>query len=839
MNPNVWQRALVCVGSILASHVTTPVPLRAQDVVINELLAANLSGSRDEDDDRSDWVEVANFSATAVQLAEYGMSDDARDPFKWVFSPLRLEPGEFRRIWCSGKDRSALPALHTNFKLSQTRRETVFLTRPNGESADSVRLPVQVADRSYGRFPDGSEQFRFMALPTPGTPNSDLVSETLLPTQLVEVRPPPGRYETAVTVEVVSRVELEGGRPEGLKIRYTLDGSAPGPSSPLYTQPLPLTEDTALRAALFAGAHALDEADAGTYYGLSNISRDLQLPVLGIVMDPEDFRTVHLDSQARGRDSERVAQLEIFDDEGRVAARSGFGLRLHGGAGRSGPLGAKKSYKAYFRRAYGAGKLKYRLFEDTDVEIFDKLVLRANFNDAFRDQVRATLIRDQLSRDLYQEMGAVVSHGTWRNVFINGEYRGVYNIVERMDREFLESHRPANDAGWDVIKTRSEVLDGTAEQWLELRSFLKSRDATTKPLYDEVARRIDLPNFTAYMILNIWQDNHDWPQNNWYAARPRTSDGKWIFLNWDAEFILGLDATFEGANTFHAVFRSNDNLGPTAFRVLLSRLLKDPRYRNEFADEVDRYLEGVLSPTNVITHARRLATSIRPDVREELARTNGRQEDWEANLEHLHATIRERGPQVRHQVFSHPGFTFPYVTSVEPGFVLLQGEQEVALSGARFTSETTVLFGDLPAVSTRWVDANEMRSVIPLDSRLEGSVYVTVVDPKNGSRTTRGSLTVNFPDQHRFRRGDVNADGVSNITDVLVLLGTLRGVLDAPPCVDALDVDDSGHVQFQDAVALLDAILLGRPGPEFPPLGCEEDRTADRLPCIGGNCVDW
>ena len=38
-------------------------------------------------------------------------------------------------------------------------------------------------------------------------------------------------------------------------------------------------------------------------------------------------------------------------------------------------------------------------------------------------------------------------------------------------------------------------------------------------LAETLKRRVDIDDFTAYMIVNLWGQNYDWPHNNWYAAR--------------------------------------------------------------------------------------------------------------------------------------------------------------------------------------------------------------------------------------------------------------------------------------------------------------------------------
>jgi autotransporter-associated beta strand protein len=77
------------------------------EVVISEFQSSNGATLLDEDGDASDWIEVLNRGAESVDLAGWGLSDRADDPFKWTFPALSLAPGERVLAWASGKDRNA------------------------------------------------------------------------------------------------------------------------------------------------------------------------------------------------------------------------------------------------------------------------------------------------------------------------------------------------------------------------------------------------------------------------------------------------------------------------------------------------------------------------------------------------------------------------------------------------------------------------------------------------------------------------------------------------------------------------------------------------------------
>jgi hypothetical protein len=105
-----------------------------------------------------------------------------------------------------------------------------------------------------------------------------------------------------------------------------------------------------------------------------------------------------------------------------------------------------------------------------------------------------------------------------------------------------------------------------------------------------------------------------------------------------------------------------------------------------------------------------------------------------------------------------------------------------------------------------------------------------------------------------FSRGDVNGDGVINITDVVSILGAI-GATNVPspfescddvvidptsvdftliPCLDAADANDDGELTCADALAINDFLFGG--GAAFPPPfgGIGVDPTPDPLSCETG-----
>ncbi len=87
-----------------------------------------------------------------------------------------------------------------------------------------------------------------------------------------------------------------------------------------------------------------------------------------------------------------------------------------------------------------------------------------------------------------------------------------------------------------------------------------------------------------------------------------------------------------------------------------------------------------------------------------------------------------------------------------------------------------------------------------------------------------------------FVRGDVNTDGMVNVSDPVSLLAYLfSGDAEEPPCLDAADADDNGALQLTDAIFLLQG-LFGTGDAPPAPQECGVDPTADEVPCDRNVC---
>jgi hypothetical protein len=94
-----------------------------------------------------------------------------------------------------------------------------------------------------------------------------------------------------------------------------------------------------------------------------------------------------------------------------------------------------------------------------------------------------------------------------------------------------------------------------------------------------------------------------------------------------------------------------------------------------------------------------------------------------------------------------------------------------------------------------------------------------------------GRLTVVDGWRFRFRRGDVNADGIVNISDSNRLTNWLFLGGEPAPCWDAADINDDSRIQLSDAVFLTNFLFNLGPPPLPGPFACGLDPTIDLFGC--------
>ncbi|MCF8348561.1 MAG: lamin tail domain-containing protein, partial [Bacteroidales bacterium] len=143
---------------------------------INEFMASNDMAFPGPQGDHPDWIEIYNAGTEAVMLGGYYLSDDLTDPTKMFQissefpDSVTISAGGYLLFYAnSDPDWSVL---NLNFKLGGSG-EAIGFWSPDQVFVDSLTYGEQIADVSFGRYEDGTNNWFAMTNYTPGAANQN------------------------------------------------------------------------------------------------------------------------------------------------------------------------------------------------------------------------------------------------------------------------------------------------------------------------------------------------------------------------------------------------------------------------------------------------------------------------------------------------------------------------------------------------------------------------------------------------------------------------------------------------------------------------------------------
>ncbi len=581
--------------------------------------------------DPSDCIELFNNGAEVVDLSGWSLSDDDSVEDKWSFpAGTQIAPGEFLIVLADAPEMEIPGAqyLHANFQLSGVGEFLgLFDDEGNYISGFATEYPPQLPNYSFGRGRAGNPVF--FEKPTPGQANDDVELTGLLDAPQASL--PGGFYDEAI------RISFETEIPE-TTLRYTTDGSEPtlvngtDLSGELELGVVSATAGHVIRVRAFRDGWIPSRTTTHTY--LVGVDERLRnSPMLALAGDerrslydpygalalnggqydssrrwlptgPFDFNNII----ERGRAYERPAHAEFFFCEGVPGFRADLGLRIAASPAERPRMrmarpflspwethpNEKPSFNLYVRNDYGKEAVKFPFQgEKRSFHKYERFRIRAG-----KEDISNPFIIDELVRRLSHEMGIGASLGVINSLIVNGEFKGYYNLVERLRSPFFSRLHGADDeTDWDVLAPDfgTNIAEGDKVAWNNLLNRL------SQPLSTENWKRIldvaDPENMANYFLLNIYAGTWEWPGHNWVIAKERSEAGRFRLYIWDAEGAFG----FYGPHS-----PSKEMIGPSIIgtdpnstgqsgmrgelRDLWNGLNRWPEFRLLFADQVQEHL---------------------------------------------------------------------------------------------------------------------------------------------------------------------------------------------------------------------------------------------------------
>ena len=628
----------------------------------------------------SDWVEIYNSTGSAVSLAGYGLSNNPKNPAKWVFPDISIEPGEYLLLYATGSaDKAQKKNLKLNFCISSTG-EALFFFDPNGKLIDKLSAGRMRSGQSYGR--DGSDNRYYYADPTPGAQNGKGYEGI---TQLPAFSVTPGIYDNAVTVAITAG--------EGETIRYTTDCTTPNASSEVYSGELSISKNSVIRAAAFRDGYLSGDVATATYLFRSD-GVNHALPVVTLVTDPDNLwnsktgiyatgdqfdpdAASYADTlksatyyQAKFATEEQVdtiwekpAAFSLFDDNGKQVFTQNVGIRIAGSFGRG---RAQKGFNVIARKEYGKGSMEYPFFENRPYTEYKAVVLRAGAQDQNRSK-----IRDELASGLLEGTDINILYQAYRPtvLYLNGEYWGVYFMKEKRNRFFVAQHENTeNNVDLAIGKGFKQRSYGDNSDWVSLYEYATSHDLSSADAYNYVAERMDVDSFRDYMIAEIYNGNTDTYNFQYY----RLKGGKWKFIFYD--FCWG----FQSPSHETLAFRMGKTPSDVCSAKLFAAMLQNKGWRDSFCRRFGELLNTAFAPERVTALIEELYGYVEPEIKREREKFNkdtfmgvkqpntnlGTYEGFQSEISKLKEFAQKRPEEIKRQLQSNLGLSDSYMKEV-------------------------------------------------------------------------------------------------------------------------------------------------------------------------------
>jgi hypothetical protein len=624
-------------------------------VIINEI--STTSTINVGEDEIEDWVEIYNSGTAAVSLLNWGITDNPKKLAKWVFPDILLQPGQHLILLATGEEsknagKSRLVSMrnfaafsfkksssksvsgyYLNFKISTG--EEIVLSNSAGTIVDNYVLPEIQAGHSVGRVPDGAANWCFINSPTPKASNNGA--------------------DCFAGYEAAPLFSLDAGFYQGFhsltlstanpaaEIRYTLNGSVPTRSDPLFSAAIDIDKNMTVSARVFGDANLLPSAIIKNSYF---INENITLPIVSITTNPENLWNENTGIYVMGpgasssypyfganfwKDWEKEAHVEFFNREKQRVASEHTGLKIHGGYSRGFD---QKSFRLQFRAKYGSPSLKYPIIPArSETQSYKRLILRNGGQDFYRARMR-----DPMAHMLLKNSHLDVLSYEPAVVFLNGEYWGLYEIRERTDKHYLATYHDVSKDKLDILEHMGNlrIRQGSDTGFVNLHKYIVNADPGDDFFYPTIEEKLDIENFADFFIAQTFYSNYDWmgeQTGNMRLWRSREPIGRWRYFLVDVDFCFGLkNGTAPSDNTL-ALARK-----PPASNYhsrMFDQMLKNTRFRNYFINRYADLMNTALHIDSIRAMVADIKTQMEPEITRHASRWKYGQGSWFKGIEEL------------------------------------------------------------------------------------------------------------------------------------------------------------------------------------------------------------
>ena len=556
-----------------------------------------------------EWIELKN-GGEALELTGWTVRIGS-DPERTLTLSGTAEPGAFVLL------EAELPASGTVLRLFD----------PKGFLRDTYETGLLQPGMSSGRAADGTRLF--YSSPTPGKENGDKGYTGYAP---AIVSSETGLYRSK-PFELTLRTD------RGAEIRYTLDGSEPGPKSSLYKGPVRISSSCVLKARTYA-----KDKLPGSMLTLHFLfAEEHTVPVVCVSMEPGEWRKL---STSKFKADPVRADLSWYESDGTFGIAFPIDIRLHGESSR---YYDQKSYNIHLRARYGVKSVRYPFWQDEGAGSlsYSSFVLRsasqdhevARMRDSFASRaVRGLHIENAMTRPVA--------------VYVNGTYWGIYDFNERLDQHYVQTHYGFDSDTVNILYREKTVKRGTADDFLALCAFARSKKTATAEGFAELVQWIDVDYFTDYIIAQTFLVNYDTPNQRFWATSDRSLRWRPVFNDIDRCLVVGrtnenlFESYFNPAGITRGIHKAH------ATTDIFCALRRNREWCDSFVERYAQVLCTVFSVENLENVFDGLAAELRPEMKRHIAhwKTPDSVDAWEKNVAEMRREIALRHASVQKQI---------------------------------------------------------------------------------------------------------------------------------------------------------------------------------------------
>jgi len=641
----------------------------SSQIVINEYSAANLNGPIDDFKKIEDWIEIYNIGNDTINIGEFYLSDNKSNLQKWKFpNNTKIASHSFLTVWASGRDTFSNKGIHTNFRLTQTKKnaESLIISNNLGEIIDEIKVNKTKHNQSRARIVDGENTWGISKTPTFKKSNNNAkFFKSFADRPSFDVKP--GFYNTNITVTITNN-ELNS------IVKYTLDGTEPTIKSSTYVNPINIDSTTVLKAISISNDSTVLSSfiEFATYF----INEKHSLVVVSIAGDS-------LDNLANGKkDVMPFGSIEYFNKNGERKANSYGEYNSHG---QDSWVNDQRSLDFVARDECGYNKgLEEKIFELTDRTEFQRLILRAAGDDNYPatdgpEHDGDAHIRDAYVQNLVKKgkLNLDVRIAEKAIIYLNGKYWGVYDLRERPDdSDYTEYNYGQGKYDLQYILTWGEtwVEYGDSltarKEWKTLYDYIQKNDMSIQTKFDTVSAQLDVKSLTDYVIVNSITVCSDWLNYNtgwWRGKNPSGSHQKWGYILWDNDATFGYYVNYTGIKDTSAkalpcnVEKITSTFSdPMGHIKTLNKLLKNQDFKQYYISRYIDLLNTTFSCSNMLGYLDTIVNTIDPEMKRHIARWGGTYEEWRQNVQRLRYFIERRCELLNSGLNSCYSLTGPY-----------------------------------------------------------------------------------------------------------------------------------------------------------------------------------